>query len=276
MGAQEVPQGEVDPRVWVEFTDPDEVGQRFRCDLTWLTSSYACIFGAGCCGIDADRPDDGCCTLGAHFSDDADAARVGAVVAELDASQWQYRDDALGPGGEGWTETDEDGDLKTRVVDGACILLNRPGFGAGAGCALHQHAVRVGVDPVTTKPDVCWQLPLRRTYRRVELPDGESYLETSIGEYERGHWGPGGHDFDWYCTRSPLAHAGGVPLFRSSAAELTELMGTAGYAELERHCEAHLLGVAAAHEAPAGARLLPLLVHPATLAAQTAPDPLGS
>ena len=40
-----------------------------------------CIFGNGCQGIYADRPDDGCCTLGAHFTEDDDYERVAAVAA---------------------------------------------------------------------------------------------------------------------------------------------------------------------------------------------------
>ena len=70
-------------RTWVEFDDPGEEGQRFRCDLTWLTSSWTCIFGNGCHGIDADQPDYGCCVLGAHFSDKDDVVRVKAIVDEL-------------------------------------------------------------------------------------------------------------------------------------------------------------------------------------------------
>ena len=46
------------PRAFVEFVDPDDADQVFRCDLTWLTSSWTCIFGSGCQGIYADRPDD--------------------------------------------------------------------------------------------------------------------------------------------------------------------------------------------------------------------------
>ena len=68
------------PPLWVEFTDPADSEQRFRCDLTWLTSSWTCIFGNGCPGIYADRPDDGCCTLGAHFTDKDDVKRVKAAV----------------------------------------------------------------------------------------------------------------------------------------------------------------------------------------------------
>ncbi len=73
------------PRAWVEFRDPADPQQVFRCDLTWLTSSWTCIFGRGCRGIVAGRPDDGCCTLGAHFSDAEDEARVAAYVDRLTA-----------------------------------------------------------------------------------------------------------------------------------------------------------------------------------------------
>ena len=42
------------PRAWVEFVNPDDHDEVLRCDLTWLTSSYTCIFGQGCPGIFAD------------------------------------------------------------------------------------------------------------------------------------------------------------------------------------------------------------------------------
>ena len=65
------------PRQWVEFVDPAESGHLIRADLTWLTSRWTCIFGRGCRGIDAERPDAGCCVHGAHFSERADRKRVG-------------------------------------------------------------------------------------------------------------------------------------------------------------------------------------------------------
>ncbi len=250
-------------RNWVEFPDPADPDQRFRCDITWLTSSWTCIFGSGCAGIYADRPDDGCCTLGAHFSDKDDVRRVKKVVAELGEDEWQYH--SQGQGGK-W-KAKEDGDLKTRVVDGACIFLNRPGFPAGAGCALHQHALLHGKPPHTTKPDVCWQLPIRRTYRTVERPDDTSYLEITIEEYSRRGWGPGGHDLDWYCSSNSEAHVGKEPVFRGNEAELVELMGQAAYDELVLHCETHLAQVKAARS-NGTRKLLPLLVHPATLLAE--------
>ena len=264
------------PRAWVELTDPAEPAQRLRLDLTWLTSRWHCLFGAGCPGIDAGEPDAGCCTLGAHLTDADDLARVGAVVERLGPDEWQLRDTGLE---EGWT-VEEDGDeetgegptVATRVVDGACIFLNRPGFPAGAGCALHQHAVAEGLEPLTTKPDVCWQLPIRRGYREVEEPDGSTYLEITITEYDRRAWGPGGHDLDWYCTNEPVAHTASEPVFRTLRAELVELVGQEGYAELARLCEAHLSSAAGSPApGPDGRRLLPLLVHPATEAAAYPP-----
>ena len=225
------------PRAWVEFADPADDSQVFRCDLTFLTSNWMCIFGQGCRGIYADRPDDGCCTLGAHFSDEVDEKRVRWFVRKLDRKGWQFYDAGRG---NRWVEVDDDGERKTAVHEGACIFLNRPGFPAGAGCALHALAMRQGLHPLETKPDVCWQLPIRRTFRDVEQPDGTSYTEVSIGEYDRRGWGPGGHDLDWYCSGNTEAHVASQPVYVSNAAELVELMGQQAYDELAGHCEAHL------------------------------------
>src|SRR3954454_9933600 len=71
------------PRAFVEFADPADAGQVFRCDLTWLTSRYTCIFGQGCRGIYAAAPDVGCCALGAHFADADDERRVSSYVDPL-------------------------------------------------------------------------------------------------------------------------------------------------------------------------------------------------
>ena len=79
-------------RAWVEFPDPADDEQVFRCDLTWLTSRWNCIFGSGCQGIQAGRADDGCCTLGAHFSDEDDEKRVAEHVARLTPELWQFHD----------------------------------------------------------------------------------------------------------------------------------------------------------------------------------------
>ena len=231
------------PRAFVEFANPADDTEWMRCDLTWLTSRYRCIFGSGCAGIYADAPDVGCCSLGAHFADDEDEQRVASYVTQLGPAHWQGH-----PGREvvedDWVEL-EDGERKTRVVDvegqRGCVFANRPGFAGGAGCALHALALDQGREPLETKPDVCWQLPIRRTFREVERADGTEVTEVTISEYDRRGWGPGGHDLDWYCSGSTEAHDAPDAVFRTHEPELVALMGRAAYDELVVHCEEHLL-----------------------------------
>lgn len=249
----DVPEVPLDfPRAWVEFTDPSDEDQVFRCDLTWLTSRWTCIFGGGCAGIYAHAPSTGCCTLGAHFADADDEERVAQWVDRLDDDLWQRRGQALNRSGrltrKGWTEV-EDGERKTRVSDGACIFHNDRDFPGGYGCALHALALREGVHFVETKPDVCWQLPIRRQFRDVERTDGTTYTEVSIGEYDRRGWGPGGHDLDWYCSGNTDAHVGAEPVYLSNATELIALMGQDAYDVLAAKCEELLAAGSMTHPA---------------------------
>ncbi len=223
-----------------------------RADLTWLLSSWTCVFGDGCHGVTEGRADDGCCSHGAFYSDDEDEERVAGYVARLKKKHWQHA--ALGRA-DGWSVVDElDGEpaRKTRVVDGACIFHNRPGFEGGTGCALHGLALREGLHPLETKPDVCWQLPIRRVSEVVERPDEVTVTVTTIGEFDRRGWGPGGEDLHWWCTSSPDAHVGADPVVVSYGPELTALIGAAAYAELVRLC----------------AERTGLPLHPATVAAR--------
>jgi hypothetical protein len=221
------------PREWAEFPDPADADQVIRADLTWLCSRWTCIYGSGCAGIYEGRPDDGCCTLGAHFSDKDDEKRVAAWVERLTPETWEHH-------AKKWTEKDEDGEKKTRVVDGGCIFLNSPDFPAGMGCALHHQAIREGRNPLEAKPDVCWQLPLRRTYDRVERPDGTEVLVVTLGEYDRRGWGPGGHDLDWYCSGNTEAHVAAEPVYVHSAAEIIEMIGADAYAVVAAMCAERL------------------------------------
>jgi hypothetical protein len=243
------------PREWLEFPDPADPEHIVRADLTWLTSAWTCIFGRGCAGVVAGRADDGCCSHGAFFTDEEDLARVTTAVDDLTDEDWQLADEGRGA----WTEQDgDDGDdggvrsTRTRIVDGACVFLNRPGHPGGIGCALHAMALRTGVHPLTTKPDVCWQLPIRREQEHVERPDGTRVLVTTIGEFDRRGWGAGGHDLHWWCTGSPAAHVAHEPLIATYAPELTALLGEAAYAELRRLTELRLdQGLVAPHPASA-------------------------
>ncbi len=53
-------------------------------DVTWLTSPWRCLFGCGCQGVltgPAPEMEQGCCSYGAHFSDEEDRDRVLAAAA---------------------------------------------------------------------------------------------------------------------------------------------------------------------------------------------------
>ncbi|MCC3762778.1 hypothetical protein K3N28_06795 [Glycomyces sp. TRM65418] len=262
-------------REWVEFFDPDDPDTMVRADLTWLLSRWGCIFTGGsgdgdrsgrpsCPGIDLERPADGCCLHGAFYTDADDIKRVRKIVKKLTPETWQLH--------RPWGETivddtleNEDGEeepaKKTAVVDGACVFHNREGFGAGAGCVLHQQAMRDGVHPMAYKPEVCWQLPVKRDFRTDHRADGREVSVTLITEFDRPSWGPGGHDFDWWCTGSPLAHTAAEPVYRSYATELVELLGRAAYERLAELCERReKLGQVAPH--PATARAAERLAMP--------------
>ena len=215
-------------REWIEFVDPDDAEHVIRADLTWLCSRWTCIFGRGCHGTVKGGASAGCCNHGAFFSDRADEKRVRRFARQLTAEDWQLLDVGITKTGKLQIfEDDSVGDdpnrRKTRIVDGACIFANREGFAGGIGCALHALALRTGQHPLETKPEVCWQLPVRREQEWVERADGTRILRSTITEFDRRGWGEGGHDLDWYCTGSPEAHVGGEPLYVSYAAELTAL-----------------------------------------------------
>ena len=148
-------------REWLTFEDGTEA-RTWVFDVTFLLSAWTCIYGAGCQGVltgPAAELAQGCCSYGAHFTDEQDVARVEAAAATLTAEDWQFRDQGRK---RGIVKTNRGGERVTRMVGGACVFLNRPGFDGGAGCALHRAALARQERPMDLKPDVCWQLPLRR------------------------------------------------------------------------------------------------------------------
>ncbi|RDI52034.1 hypothetical protein [Nocardia mexicana] len=259
------PTPEVDldfPREWIEFVDPANAEHTVVADLTWLLSRWTCVFGTPACqGIIEGRPDDGCCSHGAFLCDDDDRKKLQKAVKMLTPEDWQLMDEARDADGKvrkklylEEDDLDDEPALRTRRYDGACIFLNRPGFSGGIGCALHSMALRKGLEPLTVKPEVCWQLPIRRTQDWVDRPDGVQILRTTLTEYDRRGWGPGGLDLHWYCSGSPDAHVGSRPVWQSYAPELIELIGQPAYDELARHCKRREgLGIVAVHPATAEA-----------------------
>ncbi|MBA3490228.1 MAG: hypothetical protein H0T78_11955 [Longispora sp.] len=263
-----VPEVDLDfTREWIEFINPDDAGHMIRADLTWLLSRWTCIFGRGCHGITPGGSPDGCCSHGAFFTDSDDEKRLKESAKRLTPEYWQhYR-----KGFKNYTEVDDlDGEpaRRTATEDGACVFLNRVGFEGGAGCALHAQALRDGVHPLEYKPDVCWQLPIRRDQKWHKRPDGTKVLLDVIAEFDRRGWGDGGHDLHWWCTSSPEAHTGSQAMYLEYGPELTALIGAPAYEELARLCAARARrGLVAVHPATAAA----IRKRPGRKAASTEP-----
>jgi hypothetical protein len=210
---------------WVSFEDPDE-DRTWVFDLTYLTSSWRCIFGDGCLGVLTGPAADlvqGCCSYGAHFVDEDDEATTLAYAARLTDEQWQFKGAAKRKGGP--TKINKEGERKSRLVDGACIFLNRPDFHSGPGCALHSAALMAGERPLDWKPDVCWQLPLRLE----EHTDDHGHVTSTIREWKRRDWGPGGEEFHWWCTEDPEAFIDHDPVYVTNRDEIAEMVGEPVY-----------------------------------------------
>ncbi len=212
-----------DTHEWISFEDEDEE-RTWVLDVSFLTSNWTCIFGDGCQGVltgPAPELVQGCCSYGAHLVDKKDARHVEKVAATLTPDEWQFHGTKKNV-----VRTNKHGETVTRLADGACIFLNRPGFPAGAGCAFHIAAVRRGVNPMTLKPEVCWQLPLRR---EDQVDDEEGHVTSVIRQWDRRHWGRGGREFHWWCTESPDAFVGSRPVYEEMEAELTTMIGPKVY-----------------------------------------------
>jgi hypothetical protein len=203
-------------------------------DVTWtfdrafLTSNWTCIWGRGCKGIldePAEHLNQGCCSIGAELADPEEAMTISALAATLEPDLFQYHqaidaDDVFS----------DDTRTNTKVVDGACIFLNRPGFDGGEGCALHLAARRAGESPTDWKPSVCWQLPIKVDW---ELSADGTEMAT-VRAWARRDWGADGETMHWCCTEGREAYVGEQIVVDSLAEELIAMVGEPVYVELRR------------------------------------------
>lgn len=199
----------------------------WRFDRAFLTSNWTCLFGCGCQGI-LDRPaperGEGCCSIGAELDGEDEAMALSATAMMLLPEQFQHHAEAAADG----VFADETR-RHTRVVDGACIFLNRPGFTGGAGCALHLAAVALGDSPIDWKPSVCWQLPIHVDW----APAADDREVATVRGWRRADWGDDG-DMAWWCTEAPEAYVGDRPVVESLSDELQAIVGEPVYVELRR------------------------------------------
>ena len=200
----------------------------WRFDRAFLTSNWTCIWGRGCQGIlpePAPHLGQGCCSVGADLDTEDEARLIAALAATLESKRFEHYEEARDGG-----IFSDDKRSATRLVDGACIFLNRPGFSGGAGCALHLAALDAGESPIHWKPSVCWQLPVR-----VEWTDGHDGAEVAtVRRWSRNDWGETGDTMAWCCTEGTLAYVGDRMVVDSLGEELEAIVGTDVYQELRR------------------------------------------
>lgn len=214
----------MDPEM-VEIHDGETI---WRFDRDFLESRWTCIWGRGCPGIGPEPMEQlglGCCSIGADLGDEDEARNIAALAATLDPDRFEHHFDA----DEGGIFRD-DSRTHTRVVDGACIFLNRPGFSGGAGCALHLAAIEANESPIDWKPSVCWQLPIK-----VDWTVGADDTEVAtVRRWSRRDWGTEGETMAWCCTEGSLAYVGDRKVIDSLGAELEAIVGTTVFVELRR------------------------------------------
>lgn len=218
---------------WLEITGDD--GDLYMIDVNWMLSTYSCIWGKGCKGIEDGKPF-GCCPHGAWFTGKPDFENVKRAVRKLDKTIWQYK-----PSGPytvtSWVAKKGNGEIeRTRRINGHCIFYNEAGFEGGEGCAFHLAAMRDGVHHSEYKPDVCWQVPIR-----VEPIKGkEDSYELRAWNYE--DWG----DLDWWCINDTEAYqhagqdnliGGSKRVYQTFEEELRLIMGDEAYRQLRDYCD---------------------------------------
>ena len=211
---------------FLELVDPAD-GSNWQIDAGFLTSNWQCIWGCGCQGIDDEANPDamlGCCSVGVVLPTEDDAQTTAALGATLDPALFQYAAEAAANG----TVEQDDNEWATRVVDGACIFLNRPGFSGGAGCALHIAALAEGEDPIDYKPTTCWKLPIR-TERRTE----DGVVSHTLRAWRRGDFGEGGETMAWWCTEAAEAFTAEQPVIITLRPQLERVLGEALLRQVE-------------------------------------------
>jgi hypothetical protein len=150
------------------------------------------------------------------------------LAATLERERFEHHADAA----EGGIFGDETR-ASTRVVDGACIFLNRPGFPGGAGCALHLAGLAEGEPPRYWKPSVCSQLPIRVEWE----PRDDGGEVATVRRWTRDDWGADGRTMAWCCTEGDVAYVGDRPVVESLADEIQAVTGSEVYVELRRRLD---------------------------------------
>lgn len=249
-----------------EYLDIEDGDTIWRFDTHFLLSKWTCIFGNGCPGAHG-QAEIGCCTIGAHFQDDEDLDRVIDVVDKLAPGEFT-NGDMIFAGGKASTENwltlmvTESGnrrerlrawfkrtvirkapsaeDYKTLIVNDACIFANRADHPNGAGCGLHQAAVKRGARYQDYKPFVCSWAPLFVLMGDANDAGEEADIRV-VTRFENRYWNDEGYEFnDWWCLDSADAYVSDSRVYQHMEYELRMMVGDSVYSVLKTNLDNRL------------------------------------
>ena len=233
---------------WLHFVSSSD-GVEYGLHLNFMFSTWGCTFGGACPGIIYDddetyNPPAGCCGDGAYIDGPEDYDKTAKWVQQLTYEDLEpkYLDDVRK---NGWAVVrslnPSNYQVKTRVRDGACIFANRGSSKVDGkiGCAFLHLSARItaqGVEKVShthTMPEVCWQLPFKRSDQHAE--DG-TLVSRTIYPWHVSEWYQSGEDeggMKWWCVDDAENYShNGEPVFRTAKNELVALMGQETYDEI--------------------------------------------
>ena len=188
-------------REWVTIPVPGKERKQWQIDVTFLMSSWRCIFGQGCQGVLTEPAPEliqGCCSYGAHESEKKVKEHVEKLAKHLGDDEWQFKSVGMKKGV--WATRAKMNGRPVCTKD-ACVFLNRTDFEAGPGCALHLHALNTGHTSPRPSP------PCAGSFRcaRTTVTRKTTSVTSVLTEFGRDGWGEGGEEFAWWCTEAPEA-----------------------------------------------------------------------
>ena len=195
-------------REWVMFDDPEEDGRTWQVDVTFLLSSWDCIFGSGCQGVLTEPSPElvqGCCSYGAHFSDrprpeDGREAGEEAPGRPVAVREDRPEEGHLGQAREARGRPRLAHPARRRRVHllESSGMEERPRLRAAPVGHAHrnppQRAQARGLLAVAAASS------RRGASRRSVI--------SKLTEFGRDGWGEGGEEFCWWCTEAPEAFVG--------------------------------------------------------------------
>ena len=120
-------------REWVTIPIPGKERKQWQIDVTFLMSSWRCIFGQGCQGVLTEPAPEliqGCCSYGAHESEKKVKEKVEKLAKRLGDDEWQFKSIGLKKGV--WANAGKD-EWRNGLAQGSVRVPQPPRFRGGSG-----------------------------------------------------------------------------------------------------------------------------------------------